>query len=88
MLLDPRILLFSLLFQFFNPLLTLFFQSSPSFLKKSQYADRHIPESVNKIQGSYQIYRLFQDLFQTFSGFFPDLTFPNDLLRSNTGTIT
>ena len=33
------------------------------------------------------ISRLFQDLFQTFSGLFPDLIFPNDLPRSNTGTI-
>jgi len=29
----------------------------------------------------------FQDLFQIFSGLFPDLTFPNGLPRLNSGTI-
>jgi len=35
-----------------------------------------------------KIFRLFQDVYQTFSGLFLDVTFPIDLPRSNTGTLT
>jgi len=45
---------------------------------------------LSPTQGSYAILKInfqtFQDLFQTFFGLFPDLTFTYDLPRSSTGT--